>query len=271
MCRERQAERFDEVTVDAEPDAQAVVERFDVDVGAAVAQRLTDDPVDQLDDRGTVVEADVGQHLGGDALLVLAGELRDQDVDVGRRAVHLLDVRRDGLLVGRLPHELRARDLLDHLPAGRRRIGGVEDDHAALVGDRHHLVLAGDVLGESADDLLVERLDARVGDGDSAGDRNGGGQVVASDSVLRQQSLTEAQQIAVRLLQRRREAFGVEMAGLHQGLPGGHALVGRLSRNRRRRFGQRGRGAATARGCHLVGLGLAKGHGGRSSELSAVR
>ena len=45
---DRQLERLDEVTVDAEPDAQPVVERLDVDVRAAVAHGLADDPVDEL-------------------------------------------------------------------------------------------------------------------------------------------------------------------------------------------------------------------------------
>ena len=119
MGRQREAERLDEVAVDAEPDAQAVVERFDVDVRAAVAQRLADDAAHQLHDRGTVVEADLGDRLGGLAGVVLGGERGDEDVDVGGRAVHLLDERRDRLVVGRLPHELLAGDLLDHLPACR--------------------------------------------------------------------------------------------------------------------------------------------------------
>ena len=38
MCTlDRQAERLDQVAVDAEPDAQLLVERLDVDVAGAVA------------------------------------------------------------------------------------------------------------------------------------------------------------------------------------------------------------------------------------------
>ncbi len=111
----------------------------------------------ELDDRGPVVEADLGDRVGGLTGVVLGGERGDEQVDVGGRAVHLLDERRDRLVVRRLPHELLAGDLLDHLAPRRRRVGGVEHDHPALVGDRHHLVLAGDLFREAGDDLLVER------------------------------------------------------------------------------------------------------------------
>ena len=40
-----------EHAVDAEPDAQVVLGRLDVDVGRAVADRLRDEQVDELDDR----------------------------------------------------------------------------------------------------------------------------------------------------------------------------------------------------------------------------
>ena len=80
---DRQAERLDEVTVDAEPDAQLLVERLDVDVARAVAHGLADDAVHELDDRRLVVEADLGG-LGRDpGLVVLEVERGDEPVDVG--------------------------------------------------------------------------------------------------------------------------------------------------------------------------------------------
>ncbi len=107
------------MTVDAEADAQPVVERFDVDVRAAVAQRLADDLADQLHDGRLIVEVDLGDRVGDLTLVVLGGERRDDVVDVGRRAVHLLDERRHRLLVGRLPRETLAGRRLDLLAPPR--------------------------------------------------------------------------------------------------------------------------------------------------------
>ena len=59
----RQLDRLDELTVDAEPDAQLVVERLDVDVAGAVAHRLADDAAHELHHRRLVVEADLGSLL----------------------------------------------------------------------------------------------------------------------------------------------------------------------------------------------------------------
>ena len=86
MRRQRQAERLDEVTVDAESDAQTVVERLDVDVRRPVAQRLADDLRDELDDGGLVVEADLRHRLGDRLLAVFAGERRDEVVERVLRA-----------------------------------------------------------------------------------------------------------------------------------------------------------------------------------------
>ncbi len=79
---ERKAERLDEVTVDAEPDAQLLVERLDVDVGRTVAHRLADDAADELDDRGLVVEADLGGDRCSLALIVADLEDLDESVDL---------------------------------------------------------------------------------------------------------------------------------------------------------------------------------------------
>ena len=163
MRRQRERERLDEVAVDAEPDAQPIVEWLDVDVGAAVAQRLADDLADELHHGRLVVEVDLGDGLGHQSLVVLGGEGGDDVVDVGGRAVHLLDERRDRLLVGGLPGEALARGRFDLLSPRRRRIGGVQHDQAIFLTDRHHLVLAGDLLGEAGDDLLVELHDRDVG------------------------------------------------------------------------------------------------------------
>ena len=67
----------------------------------------------ELHHRRLVVKADGGDGFGGVLLLVLVGERRDQLVDVGRRAEHLLDERGDGLVVGGLPEELLPRGGLD--------------------------------------------------------------------------------------------------------------------------------------------------------------
>ncbi len=61
MGRQRQRERFDQVTVDTEPDTQPVVERLDVDVRAAVTKGLADDLADELDDRCLIVEVHLGE------------------------------------------------------------------------------------------------------------------------------------------------------------------------------------------------------------------
>ena len=59
----RQAEHLAQRTVDPVADADPSVGRLDVDVGGAVAQRLGDDLVDQLDDRCLVGRADRGLDL----------------------------------------------------------------------------------------------------------------------------------------------------------------------------------------------------------------
>ena len=55
--------------------------------------------------------------------------------------------------------------------------------------------------GKRLDDVLVERVDARVGERYTTRGGDGGGELVAADRVLRQQLLPEAQQVAVGLLQ----------------------------------------------------------------------
>ena len=59
MRRHRQLDGLDQLTVDAVPHPDVAVERLDVDVGGAVAQRLTDDPRHELHHRRLIVEADL--------------------------------------------------------------------------------------------------------------------------------------------------------------------------------------------------------------------
>ena len=57
----RQLDDVLERAVDAEPDPHAILGRLDVHVGGAVAQRLGDDLVDDLDDRGVRVDGRLGR------------------------------------------------------------------------------------------------------------------------------------------------------------------------------------------------------------------
>jgi hypothetical protein len=194
--RQRQRERLDEVAVDTEPDPEPVVERFDVDVRAAVAECLADDLGDELHDRGLVVEADLGDRLGGQTLVVLGGERGDDVVDVGGRAVHLLDERRHRLLVGGVPHEALTGGRLDLLAPPRRRVGGVQQCRAVVLGDRHHLVGASDLFGELGGHLLVELHDRDVGHGHLARGGHGRSEFVAADAVMAEQQRDELEQVA---------------------------------------------------------------------------
>ena len=147
---ERQAERLDQVAVDAEPDAHLLVERFDVDVGRAVAHRLADDAADQLDDRRLIVEADLGGDRCRLALIVADLEDLDQTLDLVVGAVGAVDERADGRRVGDGPANGSTGGGLDGATARRARVGGDDDDRAVLFGDADHAV--------GADDLLVEEV-----------------------------------------------------------------------------------------------------------------
>ena len=119
MRRQWKAERFDEVAVHSEADAQPVVEWLDVDVRRSVTQRLAHDASHQLHHGGLVVEADRRNRLGFLTLDVFGVERAEDLVEVRGRAVHLLDHRRDRCVVGRLPDEALAGGGLDDLTARR--------------------------------------------------------------------------------------------------------------------------------------------------------
>ena len=223
--RQRQRERLDEVAVDAEADAQPIVERLDVDVGAAVTQRLADDLADELHHGRLVVEVDLGDGLGNQTLIVLGGEGGDDVVDVGGRAVHLLDERGDGLLVGCLPGEALTRGRFDLLSPRCRRIGGVQHDQAVFLTDRHHLVDAGDLLGEAGDDLLVEFHDRDVGDRYLADRSDGRRQLDTADAMTIQERCAELEQVAVGVSQCPGKRLGIELPALDERLADRGALV----------------------------------------------
>jgi len=191
------------------------------------------------------------------ALLVLGREARHNVVDVGGRAVHLLDERRHGLLVRGLPHELLTGGRLDLLATPRRRVGCIEQDRAIRLGDRHHLVGTSDVLGELRDDLLVEFGHRDVGDGDLAHRCDGCSKFVAADAVVAEQERDELEQVAVRGRRHRVERLLRQLAARDQPLADRVALVDGLTRGRR--LGERG-GSAAAGWCHVFWSGLAECH-----------
>ena len=138
----RRAHDLVQHAVDAEPDPQIAFARLDVDVGGPVRDRLGDEQVDELDDRGVV----------------------DDLLDAGERVVFLVVVERVSQLVERLiaavvavdrRHQvgLGGDDGLD-VAAGQRadvvdredvrRVGHRDDQPAVLVADRERDVAAGD-------------------------------------------------------------------------------------------------------------------------------
>ena len=92
----RQLDHLLERAVDAEPHAHALVGRLDVHVGRAVAQRLRDDLVDDLDDRRVVGDAaaDSSSAAACSVRDVALGERLDVGGDRRQRAVGLVDARR---------------------------------------------------------------------------------------------------------------------------------------------------------------------------------
>ena len=159
------------------------------------------------------------------ALVVLGGEGSDDVVDVGSRAVHLLDERRDGLLVGGLPGEALTRGRFDLLTPVRRRIGGIQHDQAIFLADRHHLVGAGDLLGKAGDDLLVELNDRDVRDRYLTHGGDGRRQLDTADAMTIQERRAELEQVAVGICQCRGKCLGVELPTLDERLADRRTLV----------------------------------------------
>ncbi len=114
------ADRLDQLTVDAVPDTDFLVERLDVDIGGSVAQRLADDARHQLHHRRLIVEADrVDGFFGGLAGCVGLLERGHEATDVGVGTPELLGVGGDGLRVGGEPLEPLPGRCLRRLALGR--------------------------------------------------------------------------------------------------------------------------------------------------------
>ncbi len=145
-----------EHAVDAEPDAQVVLGRLDVNVGSAVLRRLRDEHVDELDDRRVLDDIGDVPEIGV-VVLFVRGRLHDR-VDIAVDAEEVLD---------RL-HDLRGRGD-DHLHFGFRhrldvvdredvrRVGHRDDELAVFPRDRDRLV-------SPRDRLCDERRDRGVDD-----------------------------------------------------------------------------------------------------------
>ena len=146
-----------EHAVDAEPDAQVLLGRLDVDVGRAVGDGLRDQQVDELDDRRVLDDlADVREVV---AVVELVGGLLRHRVDFAVEAVEAVD---------RVLQLTRGRDDGEDVRAGERadvvdrehvrRVAHRDDEPAVVVpADRQRLVLAGEVLGDEAGDRRVDR------------------------------------------------------------------------------------------------------------------
>ena len=240
MHADRQAERLDQVTVDAEADAQPLVERLDVDVGRAVAQRLADDAADQLDDRRLIVEAHLGGGGGNLALVVADLEGLDQALDVVVGAVGAVDEGADRRRVGNGPAHRPARCGLDCRAACRARVGGDDDELAVLLGDGDHAVGADDLLVEEVLGVLRKRDRLRVERGDlgDLGDRLG--QLGTTDAEPAEHDVGELQQVAVGGRQGDRQVLDGELLAVDQQLADAHALGRGLAGSRDHGVGGRG-------------------------------
>ena len=127
------AHRLGEHAVDAEPDADVLLLRLDVDVGRTLLDGRRDDPVDRLDDRRLVcAELVLVERL----LLVSRGLLEE----LLGGAVELLEARRcsSSISSGRTTRTSSSRP--------RRRAEVVQRDDVGRVGhrDRHRLAVARD-------------------------------------------------------------------------------------------------------------------------------
>ena len=219
MGGHRQTHRLDQLTVDAVPDPNLFVERFDVDVGGAVAKCLADDPRHQLDDRRLIVEADLVERLFAGLVGGLGiRERGDQPTDVGVRTPQLLHVGGDRLGVGRQPLVLLARRCLGGVTLGLRAIGTPDDDLAALLGDRDEVVLAGDLLFEVFGEFDVDLGRLGVADRQPARLAQRCRVLGTADAVLGEHDVAEVPEITLAIGQRLGQRFAGEMPGLDQRL-----------------------------------------------------
>ena len=152
----RRAHHLVQHAVDAEPDAQVVLGRLDVDVGRAVADGLGDEQVDELDDRRVLDELGDVREIGLVVGLVGRGlhDRVDFAVDAEEAFDRLVDLARgrdDGADLG----AGEGADVVDREHV--RRVGHRDDELAVLPTDRDRLVAAGERLGDERGDRAVDR------------------------------------------------------------------------------------------------------------------
>ena len=155
----RRAVALDQHAVDPVADADAVGERLDVDVAGPQADRLLNDEVDQLDDRGVAVVRRRPAAVAVDSVSVKSMAV---SVNSGQHRVHRLGFRLAVVPVDGLDDLLaRRQDRLDVFVQDELQLlHGVEvarvahDDleRAVLLRQRQDDVFAGDRLGHQFDD-----------------------------------------------------------------------------------------------------------------------
>jgi len=204
------------MAVDAESDAQFVVERFDVDVGGAVAQRLADDAVDQLDDGRLVVEVDLARSGGDSLLLVEVLDRLHEPIDVGVGAVHRVDegAHRGG--VGKHVLDRTAGCAVDLGAAPRRRVDTQHHQRCAVLGDGDGEVATHHCFVEHA--LEVVGNDDALGlGGRHAGHlRHGHRGDVPFGAEAADDEVDEREQVAIGLRQAERQVLCGEVAAVDE-------------------------------------------------------
>jgi hypothetical protein len=159
---ERRPHLLLEDAVDAEPHAEVLLVRLDVDVRRLLPDRRQEDGVAQLHDRrlaGLVLEVDDVDRVVGDRreVDVLDVDVADHRVEVGALVVVARQRGLDGGVGGDhridvvLGEELELVDRVDV-----RRVGHRDDQRRALAPHRDDLVLLADVLGDELEDVGID-------------------------------------------------------------------------------------------------------------------
>ena len=230
MGRHREAERLDEVTVDAEPDAHVAVERLDVDVGGAVAQRLTDDARHELHDRRLVVEADLGDGVlsGLDAASPSANAATSRSTSASER--YICSMNEATVLSSEAFHT-------NFWPAADSASARVLAEQSAAQtvtlppssATGMNLSLRATFSSSSTASSLSMSRPLVSATGRPTARPSAAAYSTRPDAVLGEQDLAELPEVAITVGQRRREGVAGQMPGLDQRLAECHALLDALT------------------------------------------
>ena len=155
--------------VGADADAHAVGHRLDVHVGRAVAHRLLEDDVHDLDDRRVLVDDGLHERflrLRGLALLEARLEHAQRVAELGRRRVATVERLLEVAVYGELDPHQRAQQLDElRVEVLGERIRDRDLDASSVAMGRQRAQAPGVLLGEQRDDFGIDLGAAEVDDG----------------------------------------------------------------------------------------------------------